>query len=131
MKSRALKRFLKYTVIGVSTFAFDLALLYLFTDLFAWHYIISTGAAFTVAISVNYFLSRKYVFKGTLKSIGKGYIAFMSIACLGVFLAMAGMELFVGILHFEFLHSRVIIAAIVGIWNYLMNLYVNFKVGDK
>jgi putative flippase GtrA len=128
---RKLKRFLKYMVIGVSTFAIDLFLLYIFTDLFNWNYIISTGAAFTVAISINYFFSRHYVFHGTLTSIHKGYFTFMAIASMGIAIAMWGMEILVGIFHMEFLDSRVIIAAIVGIWNYIINLYVNFRVSDK
>ena len=131
MKQRALKRFSKYVAIGVSTFAFDLVLLYIFTDYFSWHYIISTGVAFTIAISINYLLSRRYVFKGSLKSIGRGYVAFMSIAFIGVLIAMMGMELFVGILRLQFLNSRIMVAAVVGIWNYFMNLYVNFQVGDQ
>jgi lipid-A-disaccharide synthase-like uncharacterized protein len=50
---------------------------------------------------------------------------------MGIAIAMWGMSILVGILHMEFLDSRVIIAAIVGIWNYIINLYVNFRVSDK
>ncbi|MEI6480292.1 MAG: GtrA family protein [bacterium] len=126
-----LQRFMKYGIVGVSTFAFDLLLLYVFTDFFSWNYIISTGIAFTIAISINYFFSRRFVFSGTLKSIHKGYFAFMSIACVGIIVAMLGMAILVGVFHFKFLNSRIIIAGVVGVWNYLMNLYVNFKVAGK
>ena len=128
---KGLKRFMKYGMIGFSTFAFDLLLLYIFIDFFSWNYIIATGTAFITAVSINYFFSRRFVFGGTLRSIHKGYFAFMSIACVGVLVAMSGMAILVGIFHFEFLISRIIIAGIVGVWNYLMNLYVNFKVVGK
>ncbi len=131
MVVKAAKRFLKYVAIGASTFAFDLALLYIFTDMLKWNYIIATGAAFTVAISINYLFSRHYVFKGSLASIHKGYFAFMAIASIGIAIAMLGMRILVEIFHMEFLDSRVIIAAVVGIWNYIINLYVNFEVAGK
>ncbi len=87
--------------------------------------------AFALAISVNYFFSRRYVFKGTLRSFYAGYVAFMIIASAGIGLAMLGMALMVGVFDFRILDSRVIIAGVVGIWNYLMNLYVNLKVEDE
>jgi len=124
----SLIRFLKYVLVGVSTFIFDLVLLYIFIDIFLWNYVIATGAAFAVAVSVNYFFSRRYVFKGTLRSFYTGYVAFMVIASMGIGLAMLGMALMVGVFNFRILDSRVVIAGVVGIWNYLMNLYVNLKV---
>ena len=127
----SLIRFLKYVIVGVSTFIFDLVLLYIFIDIFLWNYIIATGAAFALAISVNYFFSRRYVFKGTLRSFYAGYIAFMVIASAGIGIAMLGMVLIVGVFHFHIWDARIIIAGVVGIWNYLMNLYVNLKVVDE
>lgn len=129
MKTKlTLVRFLKYVIVGVSTFIFDLLLLYIFIDIFLWNYVIATGVAFTVAISVNYFFSRRYVFKETLRSFYAGYVAFMVIASIGIGIAMLGMVLMVGVFHFHLLDSRIIIAGVVGIWNYLINLYFNFKV---
>lgn len=122
------RRFLKYIVIGVTTFAFDLFLLYVFTNFLLWNYIIATGVSFTIAISINYIFSRHFVFHGTLKSVGAGYVGFMSIACIGVIMAMFGMFILVGEFHIYYLNSRIIIAGIVGVWNYFMNFYVNLKV---
>jgi len=124
----SLIRFLKYVIVGVSTFIFDLVLLYIFTDIFFWNYVIATGVAFAVAVSVNYFFSRRYVFKETLKSFCAGYVAFMVIASMGIGIAMLGMASMVGIFNFRILDSRIVIAGVVGIWNYLMNLYFNLKV---
>jgi putative flippase GtrA len=126
-----LVRFFKYVIVGVSTFIFDLVLLSIFIDIFLWNYVLATGAAFTIAISVNYFFSRRYVFKETLRSFYAGYVAFMVIASIGIGIAMLGMALMVGVFNFHILDSRIIIAGVVGIWNYLINLYFNFKVADK
>lgn len=55
----------------------------------------------------------------------------MVIASLGIGIAMLGMALMVGTFNFRILDSRIIIAGVVGIWNYLMNLYVNLKIVDE
>lgn len=125
------KRFLKYSGVGISTFTLDLLLLYIFTDIFLWNYIVATGVAFAVAISINYFFSRHFVFKGTLTSARVSYFGFMAIALIGISFAMVTMYALVEIFQIQYLISRVMVAGIVGMWNYLMNLYVNFKVAGK
>lgn len=128
---RAIKRFLKYSSVGVSTFVFDLLLLSLFVEQFKWWYLIATVVAFLLAVSLNYFISRKYVFKGTSRSVHAGYIRFISMAVIGIILVAWGMKICVGILGWNYLISRILIAAIVGMWNYLFNLFINFKVAGK
>ena len=81
--SKQLIRFAKYTFVGTSTFAFDLALLFVLTELFHLNYLISAGAAYLIAISINYVFSRRYVFAGTLRSVHAGYVIFLLIAGAG------------------------------------------------
>lgn len=66
---KSFTRFCKYSAIGISTFVLDLALLVLFTDIFDIHYVISAGLAFLLAVSMNYSLSRRYVFVGSERSM--------------------------------------------------------------
>ena len=126
--SKQLIRFAKYTFVGTSTFAFDLALLFVLTELFHLNYLISAGAAYLIAITINYVFSRRYVFAGTLRSVHAGYVIFLLIAGAGLLIVTGLMYVFVQKFGFNVFVSRVLIAGVVGIWNYLMNLYVNFKV---
>ena len=128
---KSLVRFSTYSSIGVSTFVGDLLLLFIFTDIFGIHYIISAGVAFLLAVSINYSLSRRFVFVGSDRSAKSGYILFMMITGIGLIFVMALMYIFVDILGFDYIFSRVIIAGVVGMWNYLMNLYFNFRVAGK
>lgn len=129
--THALTRFVKYSSVGITTFILDLMLLYIFTDLFLWNYILSAGVAFIVAVSVNYYFSRKLVFKGTLRSVHSGYGIFLIITGVGLVAVTGLMFVFVDMFLWNYLLSRVVIAGIVGLWNYLMNLYVNFQVAGK
>lgn len=129
--SKGLARFLKYGSVGFSTFLFDLFLLYVFIDYFKIHYALATAAAFGVAVSINYLISRRFVFKGTLRSAHQGYGIFLLIALVGLGAVTGLMVVFIEVLHWHYLPARVVTAGIVGMWNYLMNLYVNFKVAGR
>ncbi|MEK7509416.1 MAG: GtrA family protein [Patescibacteria group bacterium] len=127
----AVKRFFQYTSIGISTFALDLALLFLFTDYLGIYYVLSAGIAFVVAVSFNYALSRRFVFTGTLRSVHGGYVIFLLIAGVGLVLVMGLMYVCVDVLGFNYILSRIFIAGVVGFWTYFMNLYMNFRVAGK
>lgn len=128
---KSLQRFLKYASVGTSTFLFDLLLLYILIDYVKIYYPLATALAFGVAVSINYFISRRFVFTGTLRSVHAGYGMFLSIALVGMGAVTGLMVVFVEVFHLSYLPARVIIAGIVGLWNYLMNLYVNFKVAGR
>ena len=131
INNKALQRFLKYALCGGSTFLFDLLLLTLFMGTFKWSPAFSAGLGFLIAVSINYTLSRRFVFKGTLRSIHAGYIGFLVIAGTGLVFITAGMYFLVEVLGWNYLISRVLIAFFTGTWNYLLNLYVNFRVAGK
>jgi putative flippase GtrA len=128
---RSITRFLKYASIGVSTFLLDLGMLYVFTEFLHVHYLIASGVAFVIAVSINFLFSRHFVFKGSERSMKAGYVIFLMIAGTGLLLVVGLMHVLVGILGFPVLVSRVGVAGVVGVWNYLMNLFVNFKVAGK
>ncbi|PZN82287.1 MAG: hypothetical protein DM484_06785 [Candidatus Methylumidiphilus alinenensis] len=129
--NKGMIRFLKYSSVGVSTFLFDLFLLYFFIDFLKIYYVYATATAFGIAVSINYVLSRRFVFHGTLRSAHAGYGIFILIALVGLGAVTGLMVFFVEVLHMNYFPSRIIIAGMVGMWNYLMNLYVNFKVAGK
>ena len=124
-------RFLKYFLVGFSTFLFDLLLLYLFTDFLHLNYLLSVAVAYFIAVSINYYVSRRFVFSKTLERVDKGYVNFILIGSIGLLFVVLLMAFFVETLNIEYVISRIIVAAIVGFWNYLMNLYVNFKVSGN
>jgi putative flippase GtrA len=128
MNSKSITRFLKYTVVGTSTFAVDLLLLYVLIDGFKMNYLVGAGLSFIFAISINYFLSRRFVFKGTQRGVGSGYVNFIAVALAGLLIVIGGMYVLVAVAGVGYVLSRFIIAGLTGFWNYLLNLFVTFKV---
>lgn len=128
LKSRALRRFLKYMMVGGSTFLFDLLLIYLMTEFFGVPYWVSTAVGFLIAVSINYFIARRFVFKGTQRKIHHGYLYFIALAGGGAFLVTAAVAGLVAAFALHYLVARVLVACVMGTANYLFNLHFNFKV---
>lgn len=124
-------RFIRYTAIGVSTFAFDLVLLWLFIDTLGVHYLTATAVAFLLAVSLNYVLSRRWVFRHSKRGLAFGYIYFIKFALIGLALTTGLMWVLVENTDLAVLVVRVLIAGLVGMGNYLANLYLNFKVAGR
>ena len=123
-----LSRFIKYSAVGISTFILDLGLLIIVTDILHIDPVLAAGITFLVAITINYLLSRRYVFHETTKSQFSTYVVFISLGIGGLGLVMGLMHFATNILGWHYVESRILIAGIVGILNYLLNLYVNFSV---
>jgi putative flippase GtrA len=124
----AIRRFVKYSTVGVATLSFDLLLLTALTQLVHVPYTISTPLAFLVAVTVNYLISRAIVFGGTQQPLYRGYAYFLCIALVGAGAITLSVYLLVTYLGLYYLVARVAVAGVVGVGNYLSNLHLNFKV---
>jgi putative flippase GtrA len=131
IQHRTTQRFLRYFAVGGSTFLFDILLLVVLTKIFNVNYIIATAGAFMVAVSINYFISRKYVFKFTDRKILHGYLYFLIFAGLGAVAVTAGTVFLTEVVGIYFVLSRIIVSSLVGLCNYLFNLHHNFKVAGR
>jgi putative flippase GtrA len=131
MQKASLIRFAKYAGVGVSTFGIDLTLLSLLTEHCGVDPVPASGIGFLVGVSINYVFSRRLVFRGAERSVGAGYMGFLVIAGAGLAGVTGLMYLLVERLGWNYLLARVLVAAVVGTWNYLLNLYVNFKVAGR
>ena len=125
------KRFSRYTVIGFSTFLFDLSLLWVQAEVFRIYYLCAVAFSFLIAVSLNYFLSRRWVFKGSQRKVALGYLYFLKTALAGLMITVFLMWAFTTATHGPYLIIRIIVAGIVGTGNYLANLYLNFKVAGN
>ncbi|MEK6819967.1 MAG: GtrA family protein [Nanoarchaeota archaeon] len=122
-----LKRFLKYSVSGGTAFAIDLTLLFILVSFLEINYLISVGAAFLFATSVNYTINKVWGFRDTKVSIKKSYLYFMSLATLGVLLTVTLVGILVERFEIYYLLARIFVAGILGIFNFAMNYRFTFR----
>lgn len=129
--STGIVRFLKYTVVGVGTFLLDLGMLYVATSIIGIPYYLATPCSFLIAVSINYAISRRFVFSDTKRSLTRGYTYFIAIALLGASVTTFGVTTFVTYFGLYYLHARIAMSFVVGIMNYLLNLFLNFRVAGR
>ncbi len=125
------KRFSRYTVIGFSTFMLDLSLLWVMVSFCKIYYLHAVAASFLVAVSLNYFLSRQWVFKGSGRAPFWGYLYFLKTALAGSALTVFLMWALTAVTNGPYLVIRIAVAVLVGTGNYLANLYLNFRVAGN
>ena len=126
-----LQRFVKYFAVGASTFLFDLAMLFIAVHFFKIPYYIATPCTFLIAVTCNYLISRKLVFTGTERGLYRGYANFAAVALFAAFITTSLVGGLVSLFGLYYLAARILVAGIVGMGNYLFNLYINFKVVGK
>ncbi len=126
--TKGFQRFLRYAAVGATTLLFDLGMLYVAVHFLQVPYYIATFIAFLIAVSCNYTLSRKWVFKGSGRQWHHGYAYFALVALIGAAVTTTLVTGLVSLFGLYYLLARILVAGIVGIGNYLFNLHLNFKV---
>ena len=126
--TKGVRRFAKYTLVGGSTFLFDLALIWVMVEHLSISYPLATALGFVIAVSINYFISRRLVFKGTARRLDHGYLYFIGIAGGGALIVTGAVSLLVTMFALHYLVARVLVACVMGTTNYLLNLHFNFRV---
>lgn len=122
---------MEYSLIGTSTSALDVYLLWVLTEYFNVYYLTSVGGTFLVAATLDYLADRHFVFAKTKRNPEIGYLYFLLILGAGLVMTLLAMAVLVEILSVNYIVARILVAGAVGIWSYLMNLYVNFRVAGK
>lgn len=109
----------RYGFVGGIAFVADSGVLYILEHLF-FHYLIAGIFGFLVGLTVNYFLSKAFVFAKEKAPVGHRveFLTYGIIGLMGLGLTELLMYLFTeyGALHFMF--SKAIAAALVLVWNF-------------
>lgn len=125
---KAIKRFSKYATTGFATFIIDLAILFIFIDLFNLYYLLVSAFSFLIATTFNYFLVRKFVFNKTRRRVHTGYLFFAVLSMIGLVVVTGAMILLVEYFGWHYVFARAAAVSIVFGINYIINLHFNFQV---
>ncbi len=125
---RIFARFWKYSAVGISTFLFDIFLIFLFKEFLQFNDVTAIALGFGIAISINFLLSYYWVFKGTSRHRVTGYLYFIGIAFFGACIVLSGTYLLHEYAGMNLYYARILVAGVAGIVNFFINTMYNFKV---
>lgn len=127
----ALRRFflrlLAYSGVGLTTFLIDISIIAVLYYVFETSYIVAVIAGFLIGVTLNYVSCYFWVYRGTERNFKIGFALFLIAAGAGV-LFVTGLVTFLVDQHgVPLLIARSLVAGCVGLINFLINTFLNFK----
>lgn len=113
-----MRELLRYSIVGVAAFLADTGTLVILVNKFCLDYLLAAGIGFSVGLILNYLLALKLVFTSFNVFTVKDFCLVALIAIIGLVLTEAGMYLGVEIIGLHYVVAKMIVAAIVLIWNF-------------
>jgi putative flippase GtrA len=118
----------RYTFVGGFAFLIDFGTLYILTEYFAVHYLISAAIAFILGLITNYVISVKWVFNSRiLKNRWLEFFLFTLIGLVGLGLNELFLWILTDIFLIYYLLSKIITTVIVYLWNFFARKFLLFN----
>ena len=135
LKSKSDKTFIqlfRYIFVGGAAFAVDFSALYILTDAFGIHYLLSAAIAFLLGLTANYILCNVWVFSSRV--VANKWVEFGIFSLIGV-IGLGMNELiiwaFTEHVHFHYMASKVVSAATVFLWNFFARKYILYNKNEN
>ena len=110
----------KFGVVGGTAFLIYYGVMIALTELCGINYLISSGISFVVSVIYNYILSVRWVFEvdenGDKR---KEFVIFIVLSLIGLGLNQLLMWVFVSMIHIFYMVAKIIVTAIVMLYNFI------------
>lgn len=115
-----IKQLFRFGLVGGICFLIDYSILYICTDIFKIHYLISSVISFTISTIFNYILSIKWVFNlKENRNSKKDFVNFIVFSIIGLILNQIIMWFGVDILNIYYMITKIISTCIVMCFNFI------------
>jgi putative flippase GtrA len=118
----------RYTFVGGLAFLVDFSTLFILTEYGHIHYLVSAGIAFIFGLTVNYFLSVKWVFNAhAMENRWLEFVLFALIGLVGLGLNELFLWVLTDMLLIYYLASKIITTIVVYFWNFFARKFILFN----
>lgn len=83
--------------------------------------------AFSIALTLNYLVSRFWVFQKGRYSVGKEFLAFAGVGVIALGLSILFFSIGLDIFHWHWILAKIFSVCLVLIWNFVMKKFFVFK----
>ena len=126
------KQLFRYIFTGGLAFIVDFEILFLLTECFYVHYLISACVAFLFGLLVNYFLSIRWVFNSrVVENRLLEFSLFTTVGLLALGINELFLWIFTDVLGNHYLFSKIITAIIIFFWNFFGRKLILFSEMNK
>ncbi|MEO6152498.1 MAG: GtrA family protein [Croceibacterium sp.] len=121
------KMLARNTVVSCFVFVVGLGVLWVMVSQLGMNKTVSAGASFMVANSLHYLIGRSWIFKGSDRPFGSGFLFFLLNALVGLVVTMALFELLVRYTPIHYLAARALVSLAAGLLIFVLNAVFNFR----
>lgn len=127
--TNSLLQFFRYGFVGAWATLADWGVLFLLTEAAGVHYLLSGVVAFLMGLTVNFLLSKKFVFSGEKNehSSSTEFVVYGIIGVIGLGMTALIMYVLTEKMAFYYMASKVIATAVVFVWNFMARKIVLYR----
>lgn len=119
-------QFISYFFVGGISACVEWVSFYLLNSFVFTQYQYSTIMAFCLSTNTNYFLGKKIAFKVS-SNRKNAYVLVFGVSAVGLFFNILFMYIFVDVMKWEALFSKIISTGMVFFWNFISRKYFIYK----
>lgn len=119
-------QFIRYAVVGGIATCVDWGIFYLFEAVLRTHYLIALVVAFMTGITVNFILSKLWVFNAGRYQLRKEFLYFTVIGLIGLLFSVVMMKFMIELLNVLPMIARMLTTFVILSWNFTARKYVLF-----
>ncbi len=126
LSRRVTPQFLSFLVCGGIATIFDWSIFYVAAYVVKWNYMLAVTLSYITGSTINYVLNRNITFDNKYNNIPLQFLVFLTIASSALLLTYLLMIIFVQYINFGKMISRMIITAIIMLYNYNFHRFFTF-----
>lgn len=115
------------SVVSCSVFGIGLTVLWALVNFAGAHKVVAAGIGFIIANTLHYVLGRIWIFRGTERGLGSGYVLFLGNSAVGLFVTTALYTLLLNATHMNYLVARALVSLLAGFIVFVLNALFNFR----
>jgi putative flippase GtrA len=132
LRSRLLSRkaaamLVRNTIVSTLCFVFDLGLLWVLVRQMGMAKVPAAALGFVAANSVHYAFGRTWIFHGSDRGLGAGYVYFLINATVGLVVTVSLFALMLRYTPVNYIVARILVSVVAGLAVFVLNAMLNFR----